>query len=216
MSVFVDNFLNSLDTLKSRCVLSVRTGMVIKLSAGGLSRNLKLILHLFTSAFKIALHLQGRHIIIIGNIEQNIVSDINKSYKVLHEGENKSVFINLVAFLTENVEDLIRCNIVALNLCDHIGMLGKVADRFVRDLSRTLNRYDFLLLNDELSRNTDNIVKGNDTRFDLLNPSEVDLLFKISVEQGIAVRAALDSGIHLVIELVIRSCRGEMILVFKI
>ena len=95
-------------------------------------------------------------------------------------------------------------------------MLSEVTDRFVRDFSGTFNRNDFFLLNDKLSRNTDNIVKGNDARFDLLNPLKVDLLIKISVEQGIAVRTAVYGSIHFAVKLVIGSCRREIILVFKI
>ena len=91
-----------------------------------------------------------------------------------------------------------------------------MADRLVGYLSCTFNGYDFLFLNDELTRNSHNVIKGNDTCFNFLNPSEVDFLFKISVEQGILVLTGINAVFHSVIENIIRCERSNGILIFKI
>ena len=74
-------------------------------------------------------------------------------------------------------------------------MLCKVAHRFRRDLSRTLDRHDFFFLNNEFTGITDDGIERDDALFDGVHPAQVDLLLEVTVEQREAVLAGAD-GFH--------------------
>ena len=178
----VKNFLNSFHSLEFAQLLRVNVQQIgVHLKAGRINSHLKGTLHILLTDAEAVLEQNRGQVVAVNAVVDGLQSFTDKILQVDQQGVDEPVFVGFEAFFLKDVQDLIGSNGVIFHLCDHIGVLCKVSDRFGRNFSRKLDVYDFFFLNDKTTRISNDRIQRNNRVFDGFHPSQVDLLINKAV-----------------------------------
>ena len=134
-------------------------------------------MHFFLPNLGVGIHFNDIHVFFAGKFKNNGGALFNKVLNVGEQGVNKTIFVNIVTFFTEHVQNFTGGNHTIFNTVNHIGVLGKMANGFGADFTGTLNGNDFFFLNNEFTGVPQNGVQRNDTFFNGIYPFNINDFF---------------------------------------
>ena len=148
-------------------------------------------LNVFFANSGIGIHFNDIDIFFSGEFENNSSTLFNKILNVSEQSINEAVFVNIVTFFTEHIQNFTGGYHTVFYTIDHIGMLCKMTDGFSTDFAGTFNGNDFFFLNDKFTGIPQNGIQRNDTFFNGIYPFNIDDFFQPTAKQGILVMPAL-------------------------